>query len=366
MPRFVAFLRALNVGGHGVVKMEALKRHFEKLGFTDVETFIASGNVVFSSKGVKGLDERIAAALERELGYPVATFVRTVAELADAAAHEPFAERDVAACPTYLVGFLSKELDADAARGFRRSRRTKTLPRPRTGLLVALEAPPGEPGDHGPRAREGPRPADDTAQREHDPEDGGAVRMEEEERDFLEEERGRELARVRPSRLSEESRDRARLECPMPSMPPPVSLRPGGARPPPSRSPLRLALSPRPRPAPRHRPRLRRRGPRARREGRRRGQASESRGARGEGRVLGAAAHDSGADTRVLVHVLDRALARPDADLRFPEAGPEDLPPRVRDRGRGEEEFSVRKEEIASPCRRCWALLAFLLVSRAC
>jgi uncharacterized protein (DUF1697 family) len=116
VPRHVAFLRALNVGGHGVVKMDVLKRHFEKMGFSDVETFIASGNVVFSAKGVKSLDAKIARALEKELGYAVATFVRTVAELAEAAAHAPFAEKEVAACPTYLVGFLSKELDPHAAK----------------------------------------------------------------------------------------------------------------------------------------------------------------------------------------------------------------------------------------------------------
>jgi uncharacterized protein (DUF1697 family) len=115
MPRFVAFLRAVNVGGH-VVKMDPLKKHFEAMGFTDIDSFIASGNVVFSSKGARGLDAKIAKALERELGYVVAAFVRTVAEVADAAAHAPFAEKDVAPCPTYLVGFLSKELDADAER----------------------------------------------------------------------------------------------------------------------------------------------------------------------------------------------------------------------------------------------------------
>jgi uncharacterized protein (DUF1697 family) len=113
MPLFVAFLRAVNVGGR-VVKMDALKKHFEAMGLTDVETFIASGNVVFSSRGARGLDGIIAKALEQELGYAVATFVRTVAEAADAAVHAPFAEKDVAACPTYLVGFLSRELDADA------------------------------------------------------------------------------------------------------------------------------------------------------------------------------------------------------------------------------------------------------------
>jgi uncharacterized protein (DUF1697 family) len=116
MPRFIAFLRALNVGGHGVVKMEALKKHFTAMGFSEVESFIASGNVVFSSKGERGLDGKIAAALRRAFGYEVGTYVRTVAELADAAAHAPFAEKEVAACPTYLVGFLSKDLDAGAAK----------------------------------------------------------------------------------------------------------------------------------------------------------------------------------------------------------------------------------------------------------
>ena len=48
MPRFVAFLRAINVGGH-VVTMDQLRAAFQELGFDDVETFIASGNVIFSS-----------------------------------------------------------------------------------------------------------------------------------------------------------------------------------------------------------------------------------------------------------------------------------------------------------------------------
>lgn len=111
MPRCVAFLRAVNVGGR-VVKMDALRKIFESMGLADVESFIASGNVVFSSKGVKGLDVKIAAGLERALGYEVPTFVRTAGEIADLATQRPFAERDVAAFPTHLVGFLSKNLDA--------------------------------------------------------------------------------------------------------------------------------------------------------------------------------------------------------------------------------------------------------------
>ncbi len=111
MPRFAAFLRAVNVGGR-VVKMDALRKVFESMGLADVESFIASGNLVFSSKGVKGLDAKIAAGLEEACGFEVPVFVRTIEEVAAAAAHNPFPNRDTARFPTYLVGFLSKNLDA--------------------------------------------------------------------------------------------------------------------------------------------------------------------------------------------------------------------------------------------------------------
>ncbi len=111
MPRFVAFLRAVNVGGR-VVKKEALRKAFESADCAEVESFLASGNVVFSAKGGKSLDARIAAALERVAGFEVPVFIRTVEEIVSAAAHEPFPERDTAAFPTYVVGLLSKNLDA--------------------------------------------------------------------------------------------------------------------------------------------------------------------------------------------------------------------------------------------------------------
>ena len=91
MTRYVAFLRGLNVGGH-TVKMDALKKHFEAIGFENVSTFIASGNVIFESDKGKpaALEEQIETALRRALGYDVATFLRTDAEVADIAAHKPF------------------------------------------------------------------------------------------------------------------------------------------------------------------------------------------------------------------------------------------------------------------------------------
>ena len=49
MPKYIAFLRAINVGGH-IVKMDQLRKLFEELQFEHVEKFIASGNVIFDTK----------------------------------------------------------------------------------------------------------------------------------------------------------------------------------------------------------------------------------------------------------------------------------------------------------------------------
>lgn len=87
MARHVALLRAINVGGR-VVKMYALRAACEAIGLTKVETFIASGNVIFESRaGAAALEKKIEAHLKSVLGYDVATLVRSVPELAAAAAH---------------------------------------------------------------------------------------------------------------------------------------------------------------------------------------------------------------------------------------------------------------------------------------
>jgi len=83
MPRLIAFLRAINVGGH-TVTMEKLRREFEGLGLKDVETFIASGNVIFTARQADtvALEKKIEARLHKALGYEVATFVRSCEEVA--------------------------------------------------------------------------------------------------------------------------------------------------------------------------------------------------------------------------------------------------------------------------------------------
>jgi uncharacterized protein (DUF1697 family) len=88
--QYVAFLRAVNVGGR-VVKMTELKKIFESVGVADVSTFIASGNVIFTSpKSAKVLEPYIEAALQKALGYTVATMLRTSAEVASIGTREAF------------------------------------------------------------------------------------------------------------------------------------------------------------------------------------------------------------------------------------------------------------------------------------
>jgi uncharacterized protein (DUF1697 family) len=109
MPKYFAFLRAINVGGH-TVKMDYLRSVFEELGFLNVETFIASGNVVFdsSSRNSRALEKKIETALEKSLGYEVITFVRSLNELAEIAAYQPFAPKDMnAAGHSVFVGFMA-------------------------------------------------------------------------------------------------------------------------------------------------------------------------------------------------------------------------------------------------------------------
>ncbi|HZR38051.1 MAG TPA: DUF1697 domain-containing protein [Nevskia sp.] len=116
MPRYIAFLRALNVGGH-TVKMEDLRGLFGALGFERVETFIASGNVIFETRagGDAALERKIEAHLQQALGYEVKTFVRSDAEVAAIAAYQPFKPALMKQAVALNVAFLAAALDAGQA-----------------------------------------------------------------------------------------------------------------------------------------------------------------------------------------------------------------------------------------------------------
>lgn len=115
MPRYVAFLRAVNVGGR-IVKMDELRGHFEDAGFSDVDTFIASGNVIFSTaaKPAATIESTIEKHLEKSLGYEVPTFVRTLAEVTSACERLPFTDKAVTAAGACIVGLLKPPVDTAA------------------------------------------------------------------------------------------------------------------------------------------------------------------------------------------------------------------------------------------------------------
>lgn len=117
MPRYFAFLRAVNVGGR-TVRMEELRRLFESFGFRGVETFIASGNVVFEtrSKDAAALERRIEEGLRASLGFEVVTFLRTDAELAEVARCEPFPRGEMDAAAALNVAFMKEALDEESGR----------------------------------------------------------------------------------------------------------------------------------------------------------------------------------------------------------------------------------------------------------
>lgn len=107
MPRYVGFLRAVNVGGR-VVKMERLRQLFEETGFTGVSTHLASGNVLFTAgRGRSTTHEaKLERALGAGLGWEVATFLRTPAEMAAVVERLPFPAEEVATAHAVYVGFL--------------------------------------------------------------------------------------------------------------------------------------------------------------------------------------------------------------------------------------------------------------------
>ncbi len=115
MTRYVAFLRAINVGGH-TVKMERLRSLFEAMSFANVDTFIASGNVLFDSgaRKTEPIERRIEQQLRQALGYEVATFVRALPDLAALVDAHPFGDFAAKGHGLY-VGFLKDALTAEQA-----------------------------------------------------------------------------------------------------------------------------------------------------------------------------------------------------------------------------------------------------------
>ncbi len=93
--------------------MDQLRQLFESLGLTNVETFIASGNVIFDAKvgNVQALEKKIESKLHEALGYEIAAFIRTVAELTEISKYKPFPQSQLDAATALNVAFIANPLD---------------------------------------------------------------------------------------------------------------------------------------------------------------------------------------------------------------------------------------------------------------
>lgn len=116
MTTYIALLRGINVGGNKIIKMLDLKAMFQALGFANVRTYIQSGNVVFENdEGSVGL---LSGVIERQIhevfGFEVSVIIRTLAEMENVIANDPFQLSEPEEFKRWYVTFLPAEPSAEA------------------------------------------------------------------------------------------------------------------------------------------------------------------------------------------------------------------------------------------------------------
>ena len=103
-------LRGINVGGHHPVKMERLRASFEALGFKQVQTYIQSGNVIFTgaSKSQDDLRKKIETKLAKDFGFAIPVICRTAEQLGKAIRNNPLLKKPACDPARFHVTFLSQ------------------------------------------------------------------------------------------------------------------------------------------------------------------------------------------------------------------------------------------------------------------
>ena len=112
----ISMLRGVNVGAHNRINMEALRALYESLKLRDAQTYVQSGNVIFKTdeRDLNKLAKRIADGIEKKFGFQSDVVVRTVAELRDVVARNPFAKRRGIEPGKLLVTFLAGDPGEEA------------------------------------------------------------------------------------------------------------------------------------------------------------------------------------------------------------------------------------------------------------
>jgi len=116
MPAIVSMLRGVNVGGHNMIKMEALRALYTSLKLRDPRTYVQSGNVVFhaAARDLVKLGVQIEKAIEQSVGFRPTVVLRTAAEMRDVVERNPFAGRSGIEPGKLAVVFLARDPGQEA------------------------------------------------------------------------------------------------------------------------------------------------------------------------------------------------------------------------------------------------------------
>jgi uncharacterized protein (DUF1697 family) len=141
MTRYAAFLRGVNLGKR-TVKSAELKSAFEAMGFGEVKTLLASGNVLFDAKAAKGLKAKIEAGLKAEFSFEILVVLRSIEELKAMVKSDPFGRKEGEDAKLHVILF-----DEPVLKGLK----LKTIAGdfdyaridPREAFLVAYKKPDG-------------------------------------------------------------------------------------------------------------------------------------------------------------------------------------------------------------------------------
>ena len=111
MTTYISILRGINVSGHNLIKMDALRKLYENLGFQNVTTYVQSGNVVFTGDeiDVNESGQRISQQIEKDFGYEVPVIVLTLSKLKQVIDTNPFLKDNNIDIAYLHVTFLSSK-----------------------------------------------------------------------------------------------------------------------------------------------------------------------------------------------------------------------------------------------------------------
>lgn len=109
MPTYIAMLRGINVSGHKIIKMEALRASFAAMGFRDVKTYVQSGNVVFDAgrEAAPTIAGKIEKRILRDFGFAVPVFLTTAEKMEETVRRNPFVKKPGIDQSKLHVTFLS-------------------------------------------------------------------------------------------------------------------------------------------------------------------------------------------------------------------------------------------------------------------